>query len=765
MTLSKTSKTRKIQWLLVTVALVSIATKVFLLQYDLNTTVPQKGYDVTLTLTQPAQSGPISFSSYLPTTRETQTISNAVYSGTAAYTLSDDAAGAFATWTHPGANEAVTLAYSFHAEIQPRTARLSPSVYAVLRTAFDEARKNEATPNKTFAAFLDLDNTPYRWVNGLILQEHGQSVVHDWLEVRIDETWIPFDATNNFFAALPDNYLVLALSPHAHSLNNIALNNTGSNTGLTLDIVVNETYLSASYITANATSKPERFNAFHLWADFLGTGMPLVSLKVLLLIPVAAMIVAFFRNVIGLETYGVFLPALIAASGLHAGLSAALGGFLFITLLVAVLHNPMARAGLLYVPKLSFMLLTVVGILLGLALLSFTFGWSELISFSLLPLVILAISAERLSRHLDEEGPIKAAKVMGMTLLVIAACYAVISVPVVQAVLFTFPEVLLIVGACNLWLGGWLGLRLMEYHRFKWLMPLQDDDAIVARFNQHVLGINRRNAVVIHEANKRRDFVLANDKTISKHVLAEQGIPVPPTFAVLSEIKDIKAHWATITGHETFVVKPAQGLRGSKILVLTRMRGGWKTPGGTFYTPAMLQQHIADIILGSHSGGKRDKALIEQRVYPHPFFTDIYPIGLPDLRVITHEGRVVQAMLRVPTEASDGKANLCQGAIGIGVDIHTGTLQEGFLNNVYFREHPDSGATLPGRQIPFWNEILQISKHTADLMPLRYLGIDIVIDNMAGPMILEINGRPGLQIQNTNRSGLRPLLERSPVAA
>lgn len=744
------------QWLLVTVALVSIATKVFLLQYDLKTIPPEKGFDVTLKLTQPAQTGPVSFSSYLPTTRETQTVSNAHYTGRATYTLSADESGQYATWTHPASNEAIVLTYNFHAEIQPRTARLSPSVYAVLRTAFDEARKNTTTPNKTFAAFLDLDNTQYRWVNGLILKDQGQSVVHDWLEIRIAEAWIPFDPANNFFAALPDNYLVLALAAHTHRLNA---------TGLTLEVLVNEIYLSHSYITAGAASLPSRFNAFQLWADFLGSGLPLVSLKVLLLIPVAAMIVAFFRNVIGLETYGVFLPALIAASGLHAGLGAALGGFLFITLLVAVLHSPMARAGLLYVPKLSFMLLAVVGILLGLALLSFKFGWSELVSFSLLPLVILAISAERLSLHLDEEGPVKAAKVMGMTLLVISACYAVISVPVVQAVLFTFPEVLLIVGACNLWLGGWLGLRLMEYHRFKWLMPLQDDDAIVSRFNEYVLGINRRNAVVIHEANKRRDLVLANDKTISKHVLAEHGMPVPPTFAVLSEVKDIKTHWASMTAHKTFVVKPAQGLRGSKILVLTRTRGGWLTPGGTFYTPAMLQQHIADIILGSHSGGKRDKALIEQRVYPHPFFTDIYPIGLPDLRVITHEGRVVQAMLRVPTDASDGKANLCQGAIGIGIDINTGTLQEGFLNNVYFREHPDSGAALPGRQIPFWEEIIQISKHTAALMPLRYLGIDIVIDRTAGPMILEINARPGLQIQNTNRTGLRPLLERTPVAA
>ena len=92
------------------------------------------------------------------------------------------------------------------------------------------------------------------------------------------------------------------------------------------------------------------------------------------------------------------------------------------------------------------------------------------------------------------------------------------------------------------------------------------------------------------------------------------------------------------------------------MVTVEQTEGGWVTPGGRFLDVDALQRHITDIIFGLQSYGAWDAALIEYRVRAHPFFTRLYDRGLPDLRVITHQGRLVQAMLRMPTSASSRPA-------------------------------------------------------------------------------------------------------------
>jgi len=112
-------------------------------------------------------------------------------------------------------------------------------------------------------------------------------------------------------------------------------------------------------------------------------------------------------------------------------------------------------------------------------------------------------------------------------------------------------------------------------------------------------------------------------------------------------------------------------------------------------------------------------------------------------------------MLRVPTTGSHGKANLHQGAIGISIDIESGLTQSAMYKGKPIEQHPDTSAPLIGFQVPYWNQICEMAESSYQAIPLGYLGVDICIDETIGPLVLEVNGRAGLEIQNVQRQGLR----------
>jgi len=111
-------------------------------------------------------------------------------------------------------------------------------------------------------------------------------------------------------------------------------------------------------------------------------------------------------------------------------------------------------------------------------------------------------------------------------------------------------------------------------------------------------------------------------------------------------------------------------------------------------------------------------------------------------------------MLRLPTRQSGGKANLHQGAIGVGVDLATGlTLKGTWLNNK-ISKHPDTTNPVDGVQLPDWDGFMNLAASCYELSGLGYIGVDLVLDEEKGPLILELNARPGLNIQIANDAGL-----------
>jgi alpha-L-glutamate ligase-like protein len=143
-----------------------------------------------------------------------------------------------------------------------------------------------------------------------------------------------------------------------------------------------------------------------------------------------------------------------------------------------------------------------------------------------------------------------------------------------------------------------------------------------------------------------------------------------------------------------------------------------------------------------------------------PCFEEISYQGVPDIRIIVFLGVPVMAMLRLPTRSSAGKANLHQGALGVGVDLGTGVTLGGAWHHETIHEHPDTGHSLHGIAIPHWETMLRVGARSYELTHLGYLGVDMVLDRDKGPMLLELNARPGLAIQIANRAGLLPRIQR-----
>ncbi len=271
-----------------------------------------------------------------------------------------------------------------------------------------------------------------------------------------------------------------------------------------------------------------------------------------------------------------------------------------------------------------------------------------------------------------------------------------------------------------------------------------------------VMGINRRNADYVLKYNKRHLYPVVDDKILTKERAIAAGIHVPDLYGIIETEKEIDQLDKIVAPYRDFVIKPAQGAGGDGILVIgDRFEGRYKTVSGKIVSHEEIEHHLSSILSGLFSlGGHRDRALIEYRVTPDPIFKSISYEGVPDIRIIVLMGYPVMAMLRLPTRQSGGKANLHQGAIGVGVDLATGlTLKGTWLNNK-ITKHPDTTNAVDGVQLPDWDGFMQLATRCFELSGLGYIGVDLVLDQDKGPLILELNARPGLNIQIANDAGL-----------
>ena len=279
----------------------------------------------------------------------------------------------------------------------------------------------------------------------------------------------------------------------------------------------------------------------------------------------------------------------------------------------------------------------------------------------------------------------------------------------------------------------------------------------------NVLGLNARNRLFL-SLNKKEGRKMADSKLQTKRLLRKNHLPTPAILAIFRTPRDIMDFpWETLP--DNFVLKPSKGFGGQGVMMIKRQAkwaGEWYLMDGRLITTQDLRFHALEILSGRfslHNG--TDVAFIEERIKIQKIFARYVWHGVPDIRVIVFNKVPVAAMLRLPTRESQGKSNLHQGAIGVGVDLATGITTHGVLDGRFIKFIPETKRKINGLKIPNWSKILSLAVQTQEVIPaLGYLGVDIVLDKHRGPMILELNARPGLEIQNANLAPLKKRLER-----
>ena len=278
---------------------------------------------------------------------------------------------------------------------------------------------------------------------------------------------------------------------------------------------------------------------------------------------------------------------------------------------------------------------------------------------------------------------------------------------------------------------------------------------------RHVLGMNERNIHFIGRYNQRHLYPLVDDKLLTKKIAEKAHLKAPELIGVITTQADIKTIHQLVSHGEGFVLKPAQGSGGKGILVISNQEDGqFIKPSGGALSAADIERHISNTIAGLFSlGGRSDAVIVERLIQCDPLFNRYSFEGVPDIRVIVFKGYPLMAMVRLSTKESDGKANLHQGAVGVGLDLATGKALQAVQFDEVITHHPDTNAALSDLQIPNWREILCLAAQAYEMTQLGYLGTDIVLDATDGPMVLELNARPGLAIQIANGLGLKQRLK------
>lgn len=652
-------------------------------------------------------------------------------------------------WSRIRPPRSADLVQTLRAIFQYTHDKIEPAPFKGFTDALTALRLGQASCNgksRLFVALARLNGIPARLVGGVILEPGVKKTSHQWVEVYVSGQWVPFDPLNGHFAEIPANYLQLYngdkfLFSHARDIN--------------FDYAFRIRRLLAPSSSMSSPEDPDRRGWLAGVSRFIATNKQISG--VFLLFPLAALIVTFCRNVVGLRTFGVFLPMLVAAGCVYTGFLPGMLGFLGILGIGAAAHRLFRGMRVLIVPRIAAVITVLTVLILTGGVLMAESASHRLALLALFPVVILSFAAERLQEMAEQSRAVELVKAIAWTMFVTLLCYLAFSSVLLRGIFFQFPELLLVVLALQLAVGRWTGIRATEYHRFLRLFRAAEGD------DAGVLGLNSRNINFIGRLNAVHWMAIANDKLATKRHLDDVGVPTPRTRLAVDTEHELDHRRAALDAPDGFALKPASSSQGKGVVLIDRVADGkFHLVTGDTWTYQQLRAHVRDITRGLYSpGNDPDRAIFEELIRPDQFSREIAPDGIPDVRVLVVRGKPVAAMLRVPTKQSGGKSNLHQGAAGFAVEMANGRIGTGIhLRNV-INAHPDSGESFAGREIPHWSRILEISRAAQQAVPLGYAGIDVCLDERRGPVVIEVNARPGIEIQNALQMGLVPALQQA----
>ncbi len=299
---------------------------------------------------------------------------------------------------------------------------------------------------------------PARTVHGFLLDGRQRSAeLVSWLEIHDGDRWLYFNPATGE-EHLPDRFLIWWRG-------NERLVNVEGGSKVEVDFAIQKNYLDAIAI-AETQAKQQGTSAF----DFSLYSLPIRTqavYAVLLMIPIGALVLVIMRNIVGIDAFGTFMPVLIALAFRETKL---FWGVILFTLLVTLgltIRFLLDRLRLLLVPRLSAVLIVVVILMLFISLMSHRLGLETGLSVALFPMVIIAMTIERMSVVWEERGAADAIRAGLGSLVVAVVAYIFMGIEWLEHLLFTFPELLLVILAIVVMLGRYTGYRLTELRRFK----------------------------------------------------------------------------------------------------------------------------------------------------------------------------------------------------------------------------------------------------------------------------------------------------------
>jgi hypothetical protein len=298
---------------------------------------------------------------------------------------------------------------------------------------------------------------PARVVEGLQLAESVAGATLTRVEVWTGQEWELLQPEKGEIYQKPAPFLTLATGLTAVRVVNGEL----SEIRWTLNrLIISQWRLQFDRIM-NSNHFLDRWSLFRLPADFQGT------FRILILVPIGALMICLLRNIIGFPTFGVFLPVLLALAFRNTGLAYGLGIFWGVVLFGFLVRRQIDRLRLLLVPRLSVVLTLVILCIIFFALLGNKLGLREFMAVGLLPFVILTMTIERFFVIVEEAGAREALWNAAGSVGVAVIAYKIYQLEPLQLTFFVYPELLFLVAGIQLLLGRYTGYRLLELFRFR----------------------------------------------------------------------------------------------------------------------------------------------------------------------------------------------------------------------------------------------------------------------------------------------------------
>lgn len=488
---------------------------------------------------------------------------------------------------------------------------------------------------------------------------------------------------------------------------------------------------------------------------FLTHALPILeNSKFLFQFMLGALIVLFFNYVLGLDSFGFFSPMIIVISWLKLGPFWGLAIFFTIFACGYTIRQFLSEYNLASGFRIGLTMIFIIALMGLLEILGETFRIDFLSSSILLPIIIVPSFIDQYTIESEEHSHLDASKRLFFTLIITFVAYIFMSYDPLVLFIVTNPETWVLLFGIAFLIGKSRKFTRFDKKRFKSLYNKKEDP----------LTLMVRNRDYISKYNEKVLFPIINKMNL-KDQFELWHVPSPELLGIINNERDLSNLMNRIQNETQFangfVIKPSNSFGGRGILVVSKRTESEKNfiIGSEVYHVKALEKHIQNILQGefltSQIGSSSDIVIIEELIVCNENLQNI-SVGLPDIRVIVFKGIPIMAMARLPTQESGGKANLKQGAIGTGIRMNDGHFFKAQFKGYEVEKHPDTNNPLIGFQFEeqIWLDILTIASLSQKATGLGYAGVDLVVDKNNRVLVLEVNKRPGLEIQNINGSSI-----------